>query len=154
MCANVCEGSCPICRQPISAWVEIPWRWMSEAYWTRQIERVLVELGPHQRDAGERAVGREWQQVFQRLVNERCARLSAAELSEATGVMMEARKARGRVLVYTHGVDAQGDPTLTIEMSDGLWDLDEQAQRLWLHAWGPGAVQRVQTARRGGRRPH
>ena len=127
--------------------MQIPSRWRWEDYWTREIERVLTELGPQER--GERHIGREWRQVFQQLVNERCAKLSAVELEEATQVMGKACKGQGRVAEYIHGVDDEGCPTLCIRSSDGLWDYHEVVQRLWLFAWGP--VHRVQLARRRGR---
>lgn len=142
---DVFVGSCPVCRRPISMWVQISSRWMSKDYWTREIERVLVELGPQER--GERHVGREWRQVVQHLVNERCANLSAAQLAEATQVMVEACKEQGRVSQHIHGVDEAGYPTLIIRGSAGLWDYHEKVERLWLLAWGP--VHRIQLASRG-----
>ena len=144
-CVTMDLGSCPVCRRPISLWVQIPSRWKWEEYWTREIERMLTDLGPQER--GEYHVGREWRQVYQRLVNERCVKLSVAELAEATEVMEKACKGRGRVAEHIHGVDDEGEPTLIIRASDGVWDYHEAVQRLWLFAWGP--VHRVQLARRG-----
>lgn len=138
-------GSCPICREPISMWVQISSRWMSEDYWTREIERVLLELGPKER--GEHHVGREWRQIFQQLVNECCANLSAEDVTRATQVMVEACKGEGRRTQHIHGVDADGYPTLILRGSDGIWDYHGIVERLWLLAWGP--VRRIQLARRG-----
>jgi len=133
------RGSCPLCRAPISIWVVVTDWWSWPGTWVPEIERILVELGPRDREFGG---GRDWAQVYQHMVNLHCAQLSDSQLKSATEAMQRACRSEGRV--------PHIDENDMVHFSNGLWDLQihDQLQRLWLYAWGP--VRRAQFARRGG----